>query len=180
MSPSFDLSPPRAMLFDWDNTLVDNWMAIVAALNAAQTSLGFTPWSSQVADQRLGQSLDDAFPAIFGERWQQARELFFDHFNKHHLDELRPMEGAKDLLDIVLAKEIFLAVVSNKIGPLLRREADHLGWQDYFTRLVGASDAGADKPSPLIVEQALSQSGVACGPDVWFVGDRPIDLVCAR
>lgn len=31
---------PRAVIFDWDHTLVDNWDAIRAALNFTLTSFG--------------------------------------------------------------------------------------------------------------------------------------------
>ena len=37
----------------------------------------------------------------------------------------------------------------------------------------------ADKPAVAPVEMALAGSGVARGPDVWFVGDTDIDMTCA-
>ena len=70
-------------------------------------------------------------------------------------------------------------MVSNKRGDLLRREATRLGWEGYFERLVGANDAARDKPAVDAVEMALGDSGLAPGPEVWFVGDTDIDMVCA-
>ena len=70
-------------------------------------------------------------------------------------------------------------MVSNKTGPVLRREAAHLGWTGYFARLVGAGDAAADKPDAAPVDLALDGSGIVCGDAVWYVGDTAIDMECA-
>ena len=83
------------------------------------------------------------------------------------------------MLERLKAAGLVLAVVSNKKGHLLRREADHLGWTPWFHRLVGANDAERDKPAPAAVELALAGSGFAPGPEVWFVGDTDIDMSCA-
>ncbi len=75
------------------------------------------------------------------------------------------------MLHGLAADGIFLGVVSNKTGALLRREADRLGWSGYFGRLVGAGDAAVDKPDAAPVRLALASSGIAAGEAVWFVGD---------
>ncbi|PPR65951.1 MAG: hypothetical protein CFH03_00782, partial [Alphaproteobacteria bacterium MarineAlpha3_Bin2] len=36
---------PRAILFDWDNTLVDSWPTIIDALNVTLEAYGKTPWT---------------------------------------------------------------------------------------------------------------------------------------
>jgi len=36
---------PRAVLFDWDNTLVDNWPTIHDALNATFAAMGHPAWT---------------------------------------------------------------------------------------------------------------------------------------
>ncbi|MBV8776512.1 MAG: HAD family hydrolase, partial [Alphaproteobacteria bacterium] len=64
-------------------------------------------------------------------------------------------------------------------GTVLRSEAEHLGWTPFFGAIVGAGDAHADKPHCAPVELALRPSGVAPGPDVWFVGDTAVDMECA-
>jgi phosphoglycolate phosphatase len=71
-------------------------------------------------------------------------------------------------------------VVSNKQGLILRQESTHLGWDSLFGGLVGASDAERDKPAAEPVLMALAASGIAPGPDVWFVGDTDVDLSCAH
>lgn len=171
---------PRAVLYDWDNTLADNWGAIVAAMNHTLVHYGLDPWDRDEARRRIKQSLRDAFPKLFGERWQDARETYYGHFAAHHLDHLRPMPGALDLLEAFAARGVYQAVVSNKTGRYLRAEAEALGWTGRFGRLVGANDAPRDKPDPAPVHLALEPAGIQPAGDVWFVGDSDIDMQCAH
>jgi len=174
------LTRPRALLFDWDNTLVDTWDTIHAALNAALTAMGQAPWTAEETRVRVRASARDAFPALFGDRANEAAEIFYQAFESQHLQTLRERNGAAAMLRGLAGDEaLYMAVVSNKRGHLLRREAAHIGWTDFFGRLVGANDAARDKPAVEAVELALSGSGLPPGPDVWFVGDTDIDMACA-
>ncbi|MGB8276060.1 MAG: HAD family hydrolase [Alphaproteobacteria bacterium] len=171
---------PRAVLLDWDDTLVDNWASIHAAMNATLAAMGLAPWSLEQTRRQAKQSLRDSFPGIFGARWEEARDVFYRNFAAGHLAGLRPLPGADELLAALFEADFFLGVVSNKTGAYLRREAAHLGWDRYFGALVGATDAPEDKPKPAPVMLALRPSGISPGPEVWFVGDGPVDVDCAR
>jgi phosphoglycolate phosphatase len=170
---------PRAVLFDWDNTLVDSWPIIHQALHEMFTAMGHTPWTLEESKARVRLSLRDSFPALFGTRWEEARRLYMAAFQAIHLERLAALAGVVELLDHLSETGCYLAVVSNKTGPVLRREAAHLGWTRYFARLGGAADAAADKPDPAPIRLALEGSGIAAGPEVWYVGDTAVDIECA-
>lgn len=170
---------PRAVLFDWDNTLVDTWDTIHKALVVTFTAMGHEPWTMAEAKLRVARSLRDSFPLIFGERWEEARKLYLDTFTSIHLDDLRATEGAAELLGDLVAAGFYLGVVSNKTGRVLRREAEHLGWTGHFKRLVGAGDAVVDKPQAAPIRLALDGSGIGCG-ETWYVGDTALDMECAK
>ncbi len=174
------LPPPRALLFDWDNTLVDTWPVITTCYNATFTHFGMPHWSEAETRQRAHKSLRDAFPLLFGDRWEEAREVFFRTFNVMHLERLRTKPGADTLLATLAARGLYLAVVSNKTGTALREEVAHLGWQRFFGQVIGAMDAARDKPAPDPVNLALQPAQIAAGEDVWFVGDTGVDLECAH
>ncbi len=171
---------PRAVLYDWDNTLVDNWGTVRAALNHALVSFDLAPWDEEEARARIKQSMRDSFPRIFGARWTEARDLFYAYFAAHHLDHLRPLPGALSLLQRFAERGVYQAVVSNKTGKFLRAEAEALGWTGYFGRLVGSQDAPFDKPHDAPVRMALEPAGLEPGPHVWFLGDADIDMECAH
>ena len=175
----FATGRPQAVLFDWDNTLVDTWPVIYAALNATFAAFGLPEWTLAETRARVRRSMRDSFPELFGARWEEAGVVFYEHFGRIHLAHLRAQPGAGAMLERLHAAGLWLGVVSNKKGDVLRREAAHLGWERLFGRLVGALDAPEDKPSPVPVALALQASGVADRGRVWFVGDTDVDLECA-
>lgn len=171
---------PQAILFDWDNTLVDSWATIHDALNAVMTAMEKPPWSLQETKERVRLSLRESFPLHFGDRWEEARRIYLDVFQAIHLERLKPLPGRDELLRDLSQEGIFLGVVSNKTGSLLRREAERIGWSVLFGSVVGAGDAPADKPDAAPVLLALGPSGVIAGETVWFVGDTGVDMECAQ
>jgi len=170
---------PRAVIFDWDNTLVDSWQTIHDALNETLAALDRPLWTLSETKARTRQSLRDAFPSLFGDDWMRAQKIYLDRFAAIHLDRLRAFDGAATLLADLQRNGVFLALVSNKTGRLLRREVEALGWTGYFGAIVGAGDADFDKPHRAPVDLALADSGIDAGPSVWFVGDTGIDIDCA-
>ncbi len=172
------LPPPKAILFDWDNTLVDTWPTIGKALNITLQKMGHEPWSETEIHARVAGSLRDTFPQIFGDRWEEAKAAYYEAFSSVHLEMLRILPGAEDVLKQAVAKGIYLGVVSNKTGRYLRAEADYLNWARYFRKLVGAQDAVRDKPALDPVHMALENSNIALNQNVWFVGDNDIDMEC--
>lgn len=171
---------PRGIIFDWDNTLVDTWPTIHAALANTFNDMGLTPWTMQEVMQRVQHSMRDSFPKIFGDNWEKASGLYQSYYLATHLEKLRALPGAKEVLDFIAGKDVFVAIVSNKKGPNLRKEVEHLGWGHYFDKVVGAHDAANDKPHADPVHMAFEGSGFTAGKDIWFIGDSAIDLECAK
>src|SRR5262249_26400767 len=96
------------------------------------------------------------------------------------LETLRALPEAERVTRSLAAEGLYLGVVSNKTGPLLRAEAAKLGWDRHFGRMVGAGDAKIDKPAPDPVYLATQQLDITNYNCVWFVGDAAIDVECAR
>jgi len=176
------LAAPRAILFDWDNTLVDSWPCIHRVINILMERMGHPTWTLEETKRRVGLSLRDSFPTMFGDRWEEARDIFLGTFRDVHLDMLTVLDGVSEMLADLAGQGVPMGLVSNKTGALLRREVAALGWESYFFAQVGAGDAARDKPALEAVELALSRvpgGPVSPGPDVWFVGDTPTDMACA-
>ena len=179
MTPPPALPRPAAVVWDWDNTLVDGWAAIAAGLNAAFAAFGLPAWSVEEVRARVRRSLRESFPEVFGAEWERARDIFYAEVRARHLGVLSPMPGAAEALRAGAALAP-MAVNSNKQGPLLRAEAAHLGWTELFRGLVGAGDAEADKPDPAPMRLALAACGIPAGPAVWYIGDTALDMQAAR
>jgi len=171
---------PRAVLFDWDNTLIASWDIIHESLRLTFLDLGREPWSFARTKAWVRRSMRDSFPDLFGTDAERAEHLFYEHYRAHHLDQLTPLAGAAGTLAALHRAGLPLGVVSSKQGDLVREEATHLGWSGYFGRVVGAGDGPVDKPAPETVALALEGSGIAACADIWYIGDTGIDVACAR
>ena len=172
------LSRPGLLLYDWDNTLVDGWAGITAALNTAFDAFGLPHWSIQDTRERARVSMRESFPKLFGADWKRARDTFLAALEQQHLQHVRPMEGAADLLEA--GRGWVQGVVSNKTGRFLRAEISHLGWDKHFRTVVGAGDAHADKPDPAPILLALRSLGAIPSLSVWYLGDTASDMQAAR
>ncbi len=169
---------PAILLYDWDNTLVDGWAGITAAMNAVFTAFARPVWTVDDTRNRVRVSLRESFPVMFGDRWEYARDLFYQTLTDGHLQHVSPMHGIEAVLQAGAA--VPQGVVSNKAGAFLRREVTHLGWDAYFGPIVGAGDAAADKPDPAPIFLALRHWGVAANSSIWYVGDTAVDMQAAR
>ncbi len=174
-----NLPPPKAVIFDWDNTLVDTWPIIHAALESTFAAMGKKPWTLEQTQMRVRKSMRDAFPEIFGDGWEQAGEMYQKYYRASHLEKLQALPQAEDVLKRVRWQKLFCAVVSNKKGDNLRKEIEKIGWGHYFDAIVGSDDAERDKPYTDPVHLAFQESHVKPNSSVWFVGDSEIDLECA-
>ncbi len=173
------LPTPHAVIFDWDNTLVDTWPVIHSALQSTFRDFGLPEWDLQTTRNRVSKSMRDSFPDLFGDQWQKAGEHYQRHYRAHHLDRLTALPGAQEVLEALEQHALPMLVVSNKKGQSLREEVAHLGWDNYFKGIVGADDAARDKPHPDPVHLALSYLNTESRPEIWFVGDSEIDLATA-
>lgn len=174
------LRPPKAIVFDWDNTLVDTWPNIVHTMNVTLAAMGYPTWSPAEARERIARSLRDSFPELFGERWEEARGIFYAELERSHIAMLTPLPGADAVLAGFAESGLPMAVVSNKTGDYLRKEIAHLGWGPRFASVFGAGDLARDKPAPDAVFAFLDRVGLAPGHDIWFVGDSLVDVEAAH
>lgn len=170
---------PKAVIFDWDNTLVDTWPIIHLAMCETFHAFEKTPWTLEETRANVAHSARDAFPTMFGDRWEEAGQIYSDSYHRHNLAALTTLEHAEEVLKLLKKHGVYMALVSNKRGPTLRKEAEYLGWTNYFSALIGSHDAEFDKPHRAPVDMVLEGSGIKAGPDVWFVGDTAVDLECA-
>lgn len=174
------LPRPSAILYDWDNTLVDTWPVIHAAMNALFRHMEMAEWTLEETKARVRKSMRDSFPEMFGDRWEEARDVFYAGFETLHIEALAAAPGADTMLAAIHAAGIPQGVVSNKQGRYLRKEAEHLNWTRFFHSLVGAGDAARDKPAPDPAILALDGVPAEVGPSVYFVGDSGVDMEIAH
>ncbi len=178
---SHSLLRPQAVIFDWDNTLVDSWPAIAEAINMTRQTFGLPVWSLDEIKLNCTRAARESFPEWFGDDWKKAYDVYYQGFDEvRRKRSITPLNGAPELLTWLQQQKIPAFVVSNKRGDYLRIEAEKLDWQKYFVSIVGAQDAPRDKPARDHVDHALKNTNIVADPSVWFVGDSEADVLCAR
>lgn len=174
------LRKPQAVIFDWDNTLVNTWPLIQQAIDSTMIKMGKEPWGLKRVMDNIHKSMRESFPEIFGDQWEKAGEIYKESYRSMNLKTLEFLPDALKLVDVLRQDGVKVFIISNKIGQTLRKEAESLKVTDKFCALVGAGDAKLDKPSTYPVDLALKDSGLDPKKDeVWFVGDTVTDLECA-
>lgn len=173
------LKKPKAIIFDWDNTLANTWPLITESIDKTMLHMGKEPWGEEKVRGNVHKSMRESFPDIFGDEWEKAGDFYRGHYRSIHLG-IQLIDGAREMIEWIDSKGIMQLVVSNKIGATLRKEAKELGIDDKFFSLVGASDTEFDKPARNPVDLALMGSGLDLQKDeIWFVGDTLTDVECA-
>ena len=84
MSKDKKLNVPTAIIFDWDDTLVDNWESINSALNTTLNAMGKKSFSLSKTRNRVRKSMRESFPILFGKRWKEASDLFLNEIKILH------------------------------------------------------------------------------------------------
>ncbi len=175
-----NLKKPKAIIWDWDNTLVDTWPLIHSAINATMTHMGKEQWSFKKVRDSVHKSMRESFPAIFGDEWQRAGEVYKNSYRSNNLSNLKLLPDVLEALELIGKKGILQMIVSNKIGATLRKEAEALDIHKLFFSLIGSGDADYDKPDSSPVWLALLGSDLDPKNDlIWFVGDTIADFDCA-
>lgn len=174
------LKKPKAVIFDWDNTLVDTWPLIHRAINATMIAMDKEEWSLKRVKDNVHKSMRESFPEIFGDNWQKAGDVYRNSYRSMHLEDLTLLPSALGLINKLQEKNILQMIVSNKIGITLRKEVKKLGIADKFFSIIGSTDASQDKPHRAPLDLALIASDINLEKDhVWFVGDTVADIECA-
>ena len=77
-----NLKKPKAIVFDWDNTLVDTWPVIHLAINQTMQAMQKPQISLEEVRNTVHKSMRESFPSIFGNNWQEAGEIYKQCYKK--------------------------------------------------------------------------------------------------
>ncbi len=174
------LPKPKAIIFDWDNTLVDTWPLIHLAIDTTMEEMGKDKWGLEKVRNTVHKSMRESFPEIFGNDWERAGEIYKNTYRSVHLDKLRLLPNTLELVNKLEEAGVMQFIVSNKIGATLRKEVEKIGIEKKFFAIVGSLDSSRDKPSKDPVDLALLGSDLDPTKDeIWFIGDTIADVECA-
>ena len=173
-----NLKPPfRAVLFDWDGTLVDSaevsfrcyarvFGSYGIAFDRARFAATYSPDWYQTYEA----------VALPREHWSAADARWVELYGEERA-ELLP--GAGDGLARLRAAGLATALVTSGSRPRINRELSALGAMGLFECVVCCEDVRSRKPDPAPLLFALERIGVDPAAAA-YVGDSPEDILMAR
>lgn len=177
--PNLRLMTPKAVLFDLDGTLVDQFEAIHRSCNHAERRLGLPESSYEKVRATVGGSLDVTLRRLMGERYvEEAQALYHEEFSKIWFENLKVMPGARWLLQALARAGIPCGMLTNKRQAAVENILRYLNVDSYFRCIVGTHGDGPRKgwrkPEARLTQFALEQLGYPA-MDTVMVGDSPFD-----
>lgn len=179
---NLNIAVPKAVIWDWDGTIVSSYELIRYAMEDCCSFFEVLSELRKLSDEHVGRTaLKEFFPLVFGDKWHLARDRFYKIIEDCHLEKTSLIDGAREVLMYISNQhpEVYMAIVSNKRGDVLRKEVQHLGLLGCFRSIIGAGDAPQDKPSVEPLQLALRAGGISPGPDVYIIGDSVTDIELA-
>jgi phosphoglycolate phosphatase len=177
------MTPPAALVFDLDGTLIDSRRDLATAVNRTRVELGLAPLAVAEIVGMVGEGARRLVEKALGaevppERFEEVFGRYLEHYRAVLLDTTQAYDGMPEAL-ARLAARYPLAVLTNKPEDLSRAVLAGLGLLEHFRALVGGDSLSRRKPDPAGLLLLAERLG-APPEDTLLVGDSAIDAATAR
>ena len=171
---------PAAAILDIDGTLVDtNYQHAIGWYRAFRDNDLILPvWRIH---RHIGMGGDQLVVALAGEDFEErcgddVRDAESEHY-KSLIDEVEPMDGARDLIVALCESERAVVLASSAKEEEVEHYIDLLDCREIVDGWTTSADVESTKPEPDLVKAALEKVGADEGV---MVGDTPWDVEAAR
>ena len=174
-----DSHPYKAVLFDLDGTLIDQFGVIYRGYQYALSKLGLEPVTYGKVRASVGGSIAITFGKLIPQEYiEEAVQHFREEFDRTWQDDTTILPGAIWLLQELHSSGIRTCVFTNKEGDRSRRILRHLGMDAWLDGIFGTLDTPWRKPQPEFTRHVLEELG-ADPQHACMVGDSPYDVEAA-
>ena len=169
--------PLRAVLLDWDGTIVDSAEATFRCYAKL-----FDSYRIPFDRERFRKTYSPAWYGTYEalglprECWGEADQRWLDYYAA---EESVCLGGVREALARLQQAGIALGIVTSGERQRVTRELRGLGLTDTFPVVVAADDVQKRKPDPEPLVLALERMRVAAS-EAAYVGDSPEDVEMAR
>jgi phosphoglycolate phosphatase len=176
-------TPPRAVLFDLDGTLVDSAPDLCNAVNRVVADLGQAPVPlarlREVVSKGGRAMLAAALPRLTDEERAPLLAPFLAYYAQALAVDSVLFDGVAGLLDGLEARGLRWGIVTNKPEYLARGVVQGFGWAQRSAVLIGGDTLPRHKPDPDQLLLACEQMAITPA-QVIYVGDDQRDIQAAR
>lgn len=181
MSAIHDLPPGsiRAVLFDWDGTLVDTGEILLACWHSmTEEVLGYRfPTTEEEQRWALSRRAAESFPQLASDPAVVARMhvAFTGAYGAIAAEHVRAHPGAEALLRGLVARGVRTGVVTSKTTDRVTIDAELTGLMSLVDVIITGDDVEQGKPDPQGIRMALANLGVDAEAAI-YVGDGTVDI----
>lgn len=175
----------KAVLFDLDGTLLDTIGDLTDAMNKALEFLGFPGHDAETCKKFVGDGVemfsyrslpenhrDEATVAACAARMR-------DEYSTRWAKKTRPYNGVPELLDGLTARNVKMAVLSNKPDDFTKAMVAELLSRWEFDPVIGARPAVPKKPDPTTAMEVSQRLDIR--PERFlYLGDTATDMKTAK
>ncbi len=170
----------QTVLIDMDGTLIDHFQALYRCYKKVAQELDEVVPSPELVKRSVGGSMPVTIRKFFSEeKIEEAKNIWTEHFEKIHLEDVVLMKGAKELLDTLARRKIKAAIFTNKTGRHTRNICQNLGLADQLELILGVGDTPYRKPQRELSQIALDKLDTDAKHTI-MIGDSPFDIETAR
>jgi phosphoglycolate phosphatase len=171
------LNSLRAVLFDWDGTLVDS-AALTHRCYAKVFGHFQIPFDQDAFRRTYSPDWYRTYVAMGLPKasWPEADRLWLDLYARER-SELMP--GARGILELLESRDLALGLVTSGDRERVAEELHTLGVARFFCTVLCRGDAPERKPHPAGLLLALDRMNVPAR-SAAYVGDSPEDIQMSR
>ncbi len=176
---ALDKTSMKAVLFDLDGTLIDQFRVIFRGYQYALEQLSLEPVTYEKVRASVGGSIHITFGKLIPQAYVEEAVIHFrEEFDRIWQEDTDILPGAEWILQELKQRGLKLCVFTNKEGERSRRILKHLGMLEHLDAVFGTLDTPWRKPQPEFTRHVIDQLGTdpahAC-----MVGDSPYDVESA-
>jgi phosphoglycolate phosphatase-like HAD superfamily hydrolase len=180
--PSRSDSGVRHVVWDWNGTLFDDHLAVVAAVNDALALLGLAPIDADAYRSHYTRPVERFYERVAGRpitprEWRTLDDAYHDSYHRR-LARLRLAAGARAALEAVEAAGLTQSLLSMWRHQDLVSLVERLGIGGFFLRVDGLRVPGGSGKAEHLVEHLAALDVTASA--ALLVGDSLDDLAAAR
>lgn len=175
---------PRLAVFDLDGTLIDSRRDLADSANDMLAAYGAAALSDDDVASMVGCGAPTLVKRVLIARGvdasvDEALARFLAAYDRRLTNHTRPYDGIPELLADLQARDIVMALLTNKPLDQSVRILGAFGLARYFPWVVGGDGPLPRKPAPDGMRFLMTQASAAPG-QTMLIGDSAIDLETSR